>query len=114
MGQLAEAVTTKLSGSGAGTVVLRPGNTRTVWRVQSVQVNTGTNTAEPTATVYLGTATGQALGSTYTGSGDTCSGLDVTLYPGQQLTVSWTGGDAGTTATATAYGSTSTWGKETG
>lgn len=111
MGQLAEAFTVKLDGSGNGNVRLRPRSVRTTWNVGSVQVQTSTNVAEPTCNVYLGGPTGQNLGGTYTGSNDTCSGLNAQLYPGQYLTAVWSGGDAGATATATAYGTTSTWGE---
>jgi hypothetical protein len=110
MGQLAEAFSTTLDAAGRGTVRLRPSSMRTTWLVQSVQVAATSNAAEPTANVFLGSETGQNLGGTYTGSNDTCSGMNTQLYPGQYLTVLWTGGDPGAVATATAYGTTSTWG----
>jgi hypothetical protein len=109
MGQLAEPVSTVLDASGNGTVKLRPSNMRTVWTVQSVAVKVTSNTLEPTATLHLGTVTGADLGSTYTGSNDTCADLRVDLTPGQGIVCRWTGGDPGATATATAYGTTSTW-----
>jgi hypothetical protein len=108
-GQLDDFATTTLDATGAGTVRLGPRNQRTTWQVRSVQVSTGTNVAEPVATLYLGTSS--KLASTYTGSNDTASDLGVDLHPGQFLTVAWTGGDVGATATATVYGTTSTWGR---
>jgi hypothetical protein len=111
MGQLAESFTTTLGAGGAGSVRVGPSSMRARWSVSSVQVTTSTNVSEPTASVYLGSSSGVALASTYTGSNDTASDLNVDLWPGQYLTVQWTGGDAGATATASVYGETSTWGQ---
>ncbi len=109
MGQLTEAASVVLDASGNGSVRLRPANTRTTWKVASVQVTVSSNANEPTANVYMNTPTGADLGGTYTGSNDTCSGLNVELYPGQALAVQWRGGDPGARATATVYGTTATW-----
>lgn len=108
-GQLAESASVTLNASGNGSVRLRPGNFRTRWSVQSVKVGVSTNVAEPVANLTLGSVTGAPLGSTYTGSNDTCSDLRVELTPGQGIWCTWTGGDPGALATATVYGTTDTW-----
>lgn len=61
-----------------------------------------TNTNEPTARVYHGSASSATfISGSYTGSQDTDSAMDEVLYPGEIVTVKWTGADVGAVATAT-------------
>jgi len=95
-----------LDGSGNGSVSLSPQNNRVVWNVTTVSVQGSSSNPMPTATAFLGST---ALGGTYAGSNDS-DDVDVTVYPGQLLTVRWTGGTPGASATAYAYGTFTTTG----
>lgn len=92
-----------LNASGNGTATLTPPNLET-WAVTTVAVHVSTNTAEPTAQVYIGSqAPGSLIGATYTGSLDSSDG-NWTVNPGQPLICAWAGGDAGATATLSILG----------
>ena len=108
-GQLDVTASTVLDANGNGHVVFQPSSNRVSWHAASCAVKVSSNTLEPTADAYLGSATGTHLAGTYTGSNDSTD-LNVDLWPGQQITVTWTGGDVGATASASLYGTTSTWG----
>jgi hypothetical protein len=120
---LDESVTTVLNGSGNGTAIISPGQPAApgsgvgaarysglAWEVAAVAVSVATNVAEAQASVYVSRgilASGAAnfQGQTAQGStGDTCS-LSATLIPGDWITVTWTGGDAGSLATMRVTGS---------
>lgn len=88
---------------GAGQVELGP-NGLEQWKVTAVAVITSTNTAEPTAKVYVDTVSPTAfLSGTYTGSNDS-SNENVLLRQGQKLICVWSGGDSGATATLSVWG----------
>ncbi len=102
--QLDEFARVTLNGSGNGTVSLGPRNSRQVWNVTNLAVFTTSTVNVPTATAYHGTPSpGSSLGGTYDGNNDS-TGIAAMLYPGQQLSVQWTGGDAGAVATVSLYG----------
>lgn len=109
--QLEETLTVVLDATGAGSVVFQPRSSRVRWDVSSCSVTVTPNVLEPEANVYLGSRTGLNLGGTFAGSNDTCTMPDnTTVYPGQQITVVWTGGDVGAVARADLYGSlTNAW-----
>lgn len=115
--------TVTLDGSGNGTARISPGqaaapgsgvgagrNSGLTWQVSGVAVKVATNTKEAQASAYVSygiQSTGQDAfrGQTQTGStGDTCT-LSETLRPGDWITVTWSGGDAGAVATMTVFGS---------
>lgn len=104
--QLEAHASVTLDASGNGTVTLSPPNNRVVWNVSTVAVQGSSSVKIPNATVFLGSTN---LGGTYAGTNDS-DNVSVMVYPGQQLTVKWVGGDAGASATAYAYGTFTTTG----
>lgn len=99
---LTETYTVKLDGSGSGSVSFGPTRTRQRWTAPlTLAVTTSTATLVPTAVVTMGA---QTLGTSYTGSADSDDLPNVTVYPGQRITVQWTGGDPGAIASATIIG----------
>jgi hypothetical protein len=110
-GEIDEQVTISLDGSGNGTASITPPGSRSapVWTVSNVFVSVATNTNEATATLYVSrgikTATAfDARGQTATGSSGDQYSVGFTLRPGDWLSVSWNGGDAGAKATMTIKG----------
>lgn len=108
--QLDQGGSVVLDANGNGTIRLQPSSNRVFWHVTGVSVRTTTNVKEPTAQVYLGAPGGNSLGGTYTGSNDSDQIL-ADVYPGQFLSVVFSGGDAGATAFAYLYGTVSVWGR---
>lgn len=104
--RLADTASVTLDGSGNGSVRFGPNHPRQAWRVNSISVQVATNTKEATAQVYRGNVSpGSRISGTVSGStGDTDPDLNEHLWPGEYITVSWTGGDANTKATATYSG----------
>lgn len=100
-----------LDGTGAGTVRLGPGRPGVRWLIRRISVQTSSASSIPVAKIYRG-GVGDAsfISGTFVGSQDTDDGLDEELNAGEYLTVAWTGGDAGATATATYAGDESTGG----
>lgn len=98
-----------LDAFGNGIVSLGPAIVREHWQPGSVYVSVSTNTNEAACTVAVGT-TPQAvtgIGQTPKGSsGDTCS-LGGDMPSGYKIWVTWSGGDAGATATAHVTGARS-------
>lgn len=95
-----------LDGSGNGTVTFGPGRPNEKWTVNRISVQCSAAVKEAQAKVYRGTVgPGTLLTGTVTGStGDTDDGLTEILWSGETVSVQWTGGDAGATATATYWG----------
>jgi hypothetical protein len=96
-----------LSASGAGQVQIGPEGLGCRWYPTMVGVSTtvGVNDVA-TATAYTGplsAATYQGAAS-QSGGGDTIGLNNVELYPGQYVIVAWSGGTAGSVATAVVYG----------
>lgn len=103
---LTENYTVKLDGSGNGKVSFGPTRARQRWIAPlTIAVTTSTAVLIPTATVTMGA---QNLGSSYTGSADSNDLPNITVYPGQLITVTWTGGDANAIATASVTGTVET------
>lgn len=107
----------KLDGSGNGTAVITPGqagapgsgvgaarNSGLLWNVTGVSVSASSSASDAKASVFisygiLSSTQADFLGQTATGSsGDTCS-VNVSLKPGDWITVKWTGGTPGAIAT---------------
>jgi hypothetical protein len=108
--QLDDFASTILDANGNGTARIGPRSSRQQWQVNNVAVYTSSTVNVPTATAYTGTPSpGSSLGGTYDGNNDS-TGVSVTLYPGQQLSVQWLGGDPGASATVSVYGTISQWG----
>lgn len=98
-----------LSASGYGTVTFQPESFRT-WMVTGINVETdqgATQTPIPRCKAYLGGLGGRVICQTWNGNGDTASGSPEQVQPSQQLVVEWTGGVAGSRATAYLSGSMS-------
>lgn len=109
--QLDEFASTVLDGSGNGSVRIGPRNSRQRWDVTNIAVMSSSTNAIPTATAYLGApVAGSSLGGTYDGSNDSAA-VSVSLHPGQFISVAWTGGDPGASATVSLYGTLSIWGR---
>lgn len=101
--QLNEASQTTFNASGDGTASLGPNGYET-WNVSTIAVFVNSNTAEPTARIYLGSVSPQNfIGGTYTGSTDS-SDQSVTVLPNQNIICVWTGGDPGAQGTLSLYG----------
>lgn len=105
MAPLRDSAQVALDASGAGQIRLGPGRHGVRWVVRRISVQTSTSTAVPEARIYRGSVGDAAfLSGTFVGSMDTDDGLSETLSHGEYLTVRWTGGDPGATATATWWG----------
>jgi hypothetical protein len=96
------SATVVLNGSGAGTASVGPSITNEKWDVTVASVKVATNVNEATASVYAGAA---FAGSTTWGStGDSTSNFSSPIWPGQQVTATWEGGDADKVATLIVQG----------
>lgn len=103
----AQYASTTLDASGNGTAQVGPARVREHWQVQAVGVAVETQAAQATCSVYIGTAVGATsfVGNTTTGSsGDTCGCGGIDIQPGQFIFAVWEGGDPGSVATATVFG----------
>ena len=96
---------TTISGAGAGTVTIGPSGLGTIWYPQQAVLSTTTGALDvSTAIGYLGPFTSSPpaqslLFTSYQAGGDV-QGLAVPqLVPGDLITVVWSGGHAGDTAT---------------
>lgn len=88
---------------GTGTASAGPTASGEVWTVTIIGVRCATNVNESICQVYLGNS---LIGTTTWGStGDSDSGITLTVHVGQQITASWTGADSGTTGYLTVLGS---------
>lgn len=100
--QLHDSARVVLDASGAGSVRLGPSRHGVRWVVRRVTVQTSTATLVPTAKIFRGGIGDAAfISGTFVGSFDADDGLNEQLEAGEYLTVAWSGGDAGATATAT-------------
>jgi hypothetical protein len=92
-----------LNGSGNGTASAGPQTPGESWVPANVGVSCATNVLEATAALIVNSV---QVDATFTGSsGDSSdSASSITVYPGQFVSVTWTGGDAGTRATAVISG----------
>jgi hypothetical protein len=103
IGRLDESARVTLNASGAGTVTIGPRTPKQKWRVRNLAVS-GTGATTPEARVYFGPAApGTFVAGTYSGNSDNVP-ADLVLWPGQVLTVAWTGGTAGATCTVSILG----------
>ena len=94
-----------LNGSGVGSVTFGPQRPNTRYVINTVSVIGPTMTSLAEARVYFGTAEqSNFISGTFVGNNDTDSAIDEELYPGEFLTVKWTGGDSGAQVTATFRG----------
>jgi hypothetical protein len=97
----------KLNGSGNGTVTLGPSHLGEVWYPSTAAVQVATNASEATGFLYSGlTPTpGNLLGTTQTAStGDSDDLPGTPVFPGSFLIFVWSGGDAGSVATLSVFG----------
>lgn len=93
---LSASAQTTLDSSGAGTASAGPTAQGDVWTVTIIGVQCATNVKESICQVYLNN---NLVGTTTWGStGDSDTGVSLTVNTGQVVTASWTGGDSGTTA----------------
>lgn len=102
---------TSLDGSGSGTCSIGPTSQGEVWTLSVIGVRCLTNVSESICQVYIGPAgsTSYLVGTTTWGStGDSDTDISFVLNTGQQVTASWTNGDAGTTAYLSVVGSKTT------
>lgn len=105
---LNKAVTVTLNASGSGTATLGPdaGRGPANWSVDGVilQTNRPGQAPVPRAVVYLDDqSSGSTQGLTYDGS-FAQGRCNILVVRGQQIIVTWTGGQAGDTATVTVTG----------
>lgn len=102
-GQLDEAVSVTLDGSGTGTVFLRPRTPRQRWQISNVAID-GDSATEPEFRLYLGNPVPQQqVASSFSGNTDSmAAGFE--LRPGQRLCGRWSGGTPGAVMTLSVYG----------
>lgn len=82
-----------------------PDRPNTRWTITGVAVQTSTAVLRPAVNVYRGSINpGTFVSGTGTGSQDADNDLNEVLWPGEFVTVAWTGGDVGATATASFRG----------
>lgn len=100
-----------LDSNGYGTIRYGPDRPNVNYLITSISVNVARTDGNPQvleagARVYHGNPSPATfISGTFTGSsGDTDDGRNETLWPGEYLTVEWTGGDAGATAYASFSG----------
>jgi hypothetical protein len=87
---------------GTGTTSVGPTASGEVWTVTIIGVRCATNVLESICQVYLN---GSLIGTTTWGStGDSDTGITLTVCVGQEITASWTGADSGTTGFLTVLG----------
>jgi hypothetical protein len=100
---LTQSVTAVLSASGNGTSgPLGPSASGETWQVTLISVKASTNASEAVASIYL---SGSLIGTTTWGStGDSDTGISLSMAVGQELTATWAGGDPGATGTLTVIG----------
>jgi len=103
---LSESATVKLDASGNGTLKMGPTRRGQTWKPTLLAVSIPSPTKVPSATVTNGSV---GLGETFTGSGDSTDLTGTTVYAGQQITITWTGGDANAVATASISGTVEQW-----
>ena len=97
------SATGTLDGSGNGTSdELGPTASGETWQVTLISVRCSSSASEAICSVYL---SGALVGTTTWGStGDSDTGITLSMAVGQTLTAQWAGGDAGATGTLTAIG----------
>ena len=100
MARLQDSARTTLDGSGAGMLRFGPMLPGTRWEVKGVSVQVDPSTPGPVAKIYKGTPSpGTYISGTYDGANDSDNALSESLWPGEFITVQWTGGSPGATAT---------------
>jgi len=93
----AQPVQTVLDAGGAGQVVIGPAGVD--WIVKLVTVSTSSAVKQPTASIYLGgVSPATLLEGSSSGSRDSSDTVYL-MQPGDLLYCTWSGGDAGATAT---------------
>lgn len=105
---LSASASVVLDSEGNGQAQLGPTLPGTSWQVGTIAVSVTTNVNEAQCNVYLGLQPIPAslIGATSTGStGDSDDLGGQNVWPGQQIIATWTGGDAGQTATISVFGS---------
>ncbi len=96
---------TTLDGSGNGIVSFQATGDHV--RITNLFVKVSTQTNQAVCTIYKGQiGDNYVLGNTNSGSTGQSIGGNIDLLDGETLYISWVGGDAGSTATATVTGST--------
>jgi len=103
---LSETATVVLNASGNGTIQMGPNRLGQTWKPSIVAVGTSTAVKVPIAEVFQGST---SLGATFSGSNDSNTLTDITVYSGQKLKIVWTGGDVGAVATASLSGTIEQW-----
>jgi len=99
--RLMDNARTVLDETGRGHVRFGPTRPGESWSVQGVSVTVSETNGETTAKVYRGSPDpGTFISGTYDGANDSDNGLNELLWPGEVLTVEWTGGVPGAVAIA--------------
>lgn len=107
LGRVELYATATFDSDGQAVAVTAPVPWGRTWRITSVTVATSLAESGPatSATVYRGTAVqSNQLDTTRRGGNGATTDVAITLYAGEALTVVWTGGTPGATATVTATG----------
>lgn len=105
--QLSASASVVLDDTGAGSVSVGPESPGEVWTVASVGVHCTTNVNESMCRVYAGQGTSSAYfvdATTWGSTGDSTDSVAFPIKGGSSITASWSGGDAGTTAYITVFG----------
>jgi hypothetical protein len=95
-----------LDANGDGTAQCGPSLPGTSWQPTNIAVSVATNASEAQCNLYLGlsAAAGSLLGATSTGSTGDSTDCSQTVWPGQSLIAVWAGGDPGSIATLSVFG----------
>lgn len=104
---LSEYASVVLDSTGSGTASIGPTASNEVWNVGTVAVRCDTNVNEAVANVYAGGGVSPRyfVGATYAGStGDSTDSVTAPVSVGSEVFGVWSGGDAGTTAHLTVFG----------
>src|SRR5512142_595995 len=96
-----------LDGTGAGTASIGPTGSVGWWEPETVSVKTSTSTAVPKTLIYVGEKVSDLnfVDGTYSGASNSSTNVaGQQVHPGFRVFSSWSGGDAGATATLTVTG----------
>ena len=101
---LTESVQATLNGAGAAILRIGPSNPYQQWQITSVAVNASVVSPNPVVSVYnSNNPSSQFMGGTYNG-GQNSANISATLYVGQQICATFTGGQPGAIVTLAVQG----------
>jgi hypothetical protein len=101
---LTDNVQVALNASGNAILRIGPANAYQVWQITSVGVQCDTTNPNPVVSVYnSNNPSSQFMGGTYNGAQNSAN-ISATLYAGQQICATFTGGNPGSIVTLSVQG----------